>query len=91
MPRFISAARSAYIRRGGVASCEVTDGGQYSADLPQVKLNSLNKQTQQGGTDYGLFAIAEATSLGYGEDPAKSTFQQENLREHLLNVWSQGT
>ena len=27
----------------------------------------------------GLFAIAVATSLGYGDDPAKSTFQQENL------------
>ena len=30
----------------------------------QVKINSVNMQTQQGGTDCGVFAIAIATSLG---------------------------
>ena len=30
----ISATCSAFIRRGDVASCEVTGGRQYSADLP---------------------------------------------------------
>ena len=56
----------------------------------QVKINSLNKQTQRGGADCGLFAIAVATSLGYGDDPAKSTFQQENLSEHLLKCLESG-
>ena len=50
----------------------------------QVKINSVNVQTQQGGTDCGVFAIAMATSLGCGDNPAQLTFQQENLREHLL-------
>ena len=35
MSRIISAACSAFIRRGGVASCEVTGARQYSADLSQ--------------------------------------------------------
>ena len=37
MPRIISAACSAFIRRGGIASCEVTSTGarQYSVDLSQ--------------------------------------------------------
>ena len=42
----------------------------------QVKINLVNMQTQRGGADCGLFAIAVAASLGYGDDPAKSTFQQ---------------
>ena len=33
MPQVISAACSVFIR-GGVASCEVTGGRQYSVDLP---------------------------------------------------------
>ena len=35
MPRIISAACSAFIRRGGVTCCEVTGARQYSADLSQ--------------------------------------------------------
>ena len=35
VPRVISATCSAFIRRGVVASCEVTGGRQYSVDLPQ--------------------------------------------------------
>ena len=35
MPRVISAVCSAFIRGEVVASCEVTGGRQYSADLPQ--------------------------------------------------------
>jgi len=50
----------------------------------QVKINLVSMQTQLGGADCGLFAIAVSTSLGYGDEPVKSTFQQENLRKHLL-------
>ena len=57
----------------------------------QVKINSVNMQTQRGGTDCGVFAIAIATSLGYGDDPTKLKFQQENLREHLLKYLESGT
>ena len=53
----------------------------------RVKINSINMQTQQGGTDCGVFAIA---ITGYGDDPAKLTFQQENLREHLLKCLEAG-
>ena len=57
----------------------------------QVKINSVNMQTQRGGTDCGVFAIAIATFLGYGDDPTKLKFQQENLREHLLKCLESGT
>ena len=33
VPRIISAACSAFIRRGGVASCEVIGARQYSAEV----------------------------------------------------------
>ena len=33
----------------------------------QSKINSVNMQTQHGGANCGLFAIAVATSLGYGD------------------------
>ena len=57
----------------------------------QVKINSVNIQTQRGGADCRFFAIALATSLGHGDDdPAKSTLQQENLREHLLKCLESG-
>ena len=35
VPRIISAACSAFLRRGDVISCEVTGARQYSADLSQ--------------------------------------------------------
>ena len=35
VPRIISAACSAFLRRGGVISCEITGARQYSADLSQ--------------------------------------------------------
>ena len=38
---------------------------------------------QKGNTDCGVFAIAIATSLAYGIDPASCEFQQDLMRQHL--------
>ena len=47
-----------------------------------VKL--MNNQKQEGFKDCGLFAIANATSLCFGDDPTFLLFEQQQMREHLL-------
>ena len=42
-------------------------------------------QIQHGGNDCGLFALAFATSLCDGENPAEINYIQNKLREHFLN------
>ena len=44
----------------------------------------MDVQQQQGGADCGLFAIANATSICFGLDPVHVTYQQCNMRDHLL-------
>ena len=42
------------------------------------------REVQQGnGYDCGAFAIAFATSLAYGEDPSKLSYDTKQLRNHL--------
>ena len=45
---------------------------------------------QKGGTDCGLFAIAIATTLALGLDPAEITYQQSSLRHHLVKCLEDG-
>jgi hypothetical protein len=40
-------------------------------------------QRQGNGYDCGVFAIAFATSLAYGEDPSKLSYDTKQLRNHL--------
>ena len=47
-----------------------------------VKL--MNNQKQEGFKDCGLFAIANATSLCFGDDPTFLLFEQQQMREHLF-------
>ena len=42
-------------------------------------------QQQTNGTNCGLFAIANATSLLHGIDPETVTFNEYETREHLIN------
>ena len=44
-------------------------------------------QQQKNGVDYGLFSIAFATSLAFGEDPSNSTYDSAALRPHLIKVF----
>ena len=41
-------------------------------------------QKQQGVTDCGIFAIAFAVSLAYGNCSPPPIFQQDKLRSHLI-------
>ena len=44
-----------------------------------------NVQWQSGGSDCGLFALAFATSLCEGHDPATILYDQPRMRDHLLS------
>ena len=46
-----------------------------------ITFNFPNVQRQVELTDYGLFAVAFATSLAFGQDVFE--FQQDKLRSHL--------
>ena len=49
----------------------------------KVKLEKCPQQT--GGRDCGLFAIANCTALAYGSHPSNASFNQESMRQRLLN------
>ena len=66
-----------------------------------LKLNIVKTQTQEGGDDCGLFAIATATALAFGTDPSSSdirahlfkcfegrhdTFSNHSLSHHLIQL-----
>ena len=46
-------------------------------------------QKQKGGVDYGLFAVANATTLASGIDPCNIQFYQELMRNHLLKCFAE--
>ena len=47
-------------------------------------------QTQIGGTDCGLFAIAYMISLAYGDDPSVTSYDQIKMRYHLTECFTKG-
>ena len=59
----------------------------YSPDItitPTV-LKAELRSIQLGSKDCGLFAIAYAVEIAYGNDPAKFIFKQSDMRQHLHN------
>ena len=56
---------------------------------PLVSFCLINISKQKGGADCGLFAIAITTTLALGLDTVEITFQQSNLREHLVNCFDE--
>ena len=65
------------------------------ADLVQSKENEIeilyaDVQRQSGASDCGLFALAFATSVCYGDYPAASSYTQSEMREHLLSCIKKG-
>ena len=53
-------------------------------DLPEILVEIKGVQQQTNSVDCGLFAIAFATSLAFGEDPANVTYDSKKLRMHLI-------
>ena len=59
---------------------------RYHGSSCTVKL--MNMQQQKGSKDCGLFAIATATSICYGDDPTMLVYSQDELRQHLLDCFA---
>ena len=60
-------------------TCNIISNVFGSAAVPcSVKIHK-----QSGVDDCGLFAIANATSVCYGQDPAVMNFDQSLMRLHL--------
>ena len=56
---------------------------------PEENLKIISKpiQIQKGGTDCGLFAIANAVSIASGYDPTQIIYNQHSMRQHLKNCY----
>ena len=52
-------------------------------DVTEVIFTSHNVQRQTGGTDCGLFALAFATAICFGDNVSNLIFDQSALRHHL--------
>ena len=46
---------------------------------PQLKILSKSVQQQGNGVDRGVYAIAFATSLAYGSNPEKESYDKKRL------------
>ena len=44
-------------------------------------------QNQIGENDSGVYALAFATSLAFGVDPASQVYDQDRMRYHLANCF----
>ena len=53
-------------------------------DLPEILVEIKPVQQQTNSVDCGLFAIAFAASLAFGEDPTTVVYDTERLRPHLV-------
>ena len=57
----------------------------------KFKFTSVDMQVQEGNIDCGLFAIAVATDFAYGNDPANVIFEQNRMRNHVLENLESGS
>ena len=57
-------------------------------DGRQITIVMKKLQRQDGSADCGLFAIAVMMSLAHKEDPSAVTYDQNKMRQHLLECFS---
>ena len=51
---------------------------------PQLTILSKSIQQQGNGVDCGVYVIAFATSLAYGSNPEKESYDKKKIRPHLV-------
>ena len=51
---------------------------------PQLTILSKSVQQQGNGVDFGVYTIAFATSLAYGGNPEKESYDKKKIRPHLV-------
>ena len=49
----------------------------------------LKCQKQEGGKDFGIFAIAYATAIGHRVDPTSIKLNQAAMRSHLIKCFEE--
>ena len=59
-------------------------------DKKAIKIRNVHIQQQIGGSDCGLFAIANTVALYHGKDPGTLLFNQKVMREHLRKCFVAG-
>ena len=79
---------SAYTSWDDTAVCLIKKQFRCSASSISI-VKSVQKQ--HGDKECELYAIANATSVAIGKDPAKMTYQQPVMREHLCHCFSEET
>ena len=52
-------------------------------ESPAIRLKFMSVQMQAGGYDCGLFAVAFAVALAFGNPPGQFHFEQQKMRHHL--------
>ena len=57
---------------------------------PEIVLHFVDCQRQNGTNDCGLFAIAFAVSICYGNLPEKFRYAQHEMRKHLFKCLNNG-
>ena len=55
-----------------------------------ISLMHVNVQKQCGAVDCGLYSIAFATALIFGQEPSKFHFDQTRMWSHLLECFNKG-
>ena len=50
-----------------------------------IRVESVQKQ--YGSNDCGMYAIAYATAIAFGQDPTKLRFHQPSMRKHLVSCY----
>ena len=51
----------------------------FQRDINSVIIKVINSQKQAGVKDCGLFSIAFATAIAFGQNPTKQKFQQQSM------------
>ena len=62
---------------------------QFRCSKCNVKFVDVQKQT--GVTDWGLFAIANATTIAFDGNPSKTHYNQGLMCKHLLECFTTKT
>ena len=63
--------------------------GSLSKENGLLNVTVIVQQKQSGGSDCGLFCLANATALAHGIDPCTVLWNQEEMRPHLLECLQQ--
>ena len=56
----------------------------HTSESPMT-VEVMNVQQQRGGSDCGVFAVAFATALVFGQCPTLRRYNQKSMRKHLLD------